>query len=163
MEGPLISITIDMVKAISQMKADKAPGPSSIVVVMIGAAGDTGTSMIRGLAAAIICDGKVPSDWEQNFIVCLYKGKRDTLERGNYHDLKLRTGHESPGKDCGWPHETAGVNRRFSVWLRPRLRHNRRNLCCQVAAREVSSCQQETLQKTWCGGVDCATGAGDVC
>ena len=63
--------------------------------------------------------------------------------------------------------------------------HNRYNLCCQAAARVVSSCQQETLhsfrrpgegvwssalvgqlvgtEKTWCGGVDCATGAGDVC
>ena len=56
-------------KAISQMKADKAPGPSSIVVEMIRAAGDMGTSMIRDLAAAIIRDGKVPSNWEQSSIV----------------------------------------------------------------------------------------------
>ena len=48
-----------------------------------------GTSMIRDLAAAIIHDGKVPSDWEQSFIVCLYKGKGDALERGNYSSLKL--------------------------------------------------------------------------
>ena len=74
-------------KAISQMKAGKAPGPSCIVVEMIRAAGDMGTSMIRDLA--IIRDGKVPSDWEQSFIVCLYKGKGDTLERGNYRGLKL--------------------------------------------------------------------------
>ena len=38
-EGLPIPITIDMVKkAISQMKADKAPGPSGIVVEMIRAA-----------------------------------------------------------------------------------------------------------------------------
>ena len=48
-------------KAISQMKAGKAPGPSGIVVEMIRAAGDMGASMIRDLAAAIIHDGKVPS------------------------------------------------------------------------------------------------------
>ena len=59
-------ITTDMVKkAISQLKAGKAPGPSAIVVEMIRALGDTGASMIRDLAVAIICDGKVPSDWEQ--------------------------------------------------------------------------------------------------
>ena len=29
------------------------------------------------------------SDWEQSFIVCLYKGKGDALERGNYRGLKL--------------------------------------------------------------------------
>ena len=47
-EGPPIPITIDMVrKAISQMKAGKAPGQSGIVVEMIRAAGDTGASIIR--------------------------------------------------------------------------------------------------------------------
>ena len=71
------------------MKAGKALGPSGIVVEMIRAAGDMGTSMIRDLAAAFIRDGKVPSDWEQSFIVCLYKGKGDALERGNYCGLKL--------------------------------------------------------------------------
>ena len=89
-EDPPIPITIDMVKkAISQMKAGKAPGPSATVVEMIRAAGDMGVSMIRDLAAAIIRDGKEPSDWEQSFIVCLYKGKVDALERGNYRGLKL--------------------------------------------------------------------------
>ena len=56
-----------------------------------------------------------------------------------------RAGYENPGEDCGRPQQIAGVNRRFPVWLRPRQRHYRRNLCCQAAAREVSSCQQETL------------------
>ena len=52
-EGPPIPITIDMVKkAISQMKAGKAPGLSGIVVEMIRAAGDMGASMICDLAAA---------------------------------------------------------------------------------------------------------------
>ena len=89
-EGPPIPITIDMVKkAISQMKAGKASGPSGIVVEMIRAAGDMGASIIRDLAAAIIFDGKVPSGWEQSFIVGLYKGKGDALERGSYLGLKL--------------------------------------------------------------------------
>ena len=48
-----------------------------------------GASMIHDLTAAIIRDSKVPSDWEQSFIVCLYKGKGDALERGNYRGLKL--------------------------------------------------------------------------
>ena len=44
-EGPPIPITIDMVKkTISLMKAGKAPCPSGIVVEMISAAGDTGSS-----------------------------------------------------------------------------------------------------------------------
>ena len=71
------------------MKTGKASGPSGIVVEMIRAAGDMGASMIRDLTAAIIHDGKVPSDWEQSLIVCHYKGKGDALERGNYCSLKL--------------------------------------------------------------------------
>ena len=87
-EDPPIPITTDMVKkAISQMKAGKAPGPSGIVVEMIRAAGDMGASMIYDLAVAIIRDGS--TRWEQSFIVCLYKGKGDALERGNYRGLKL--------------------------------------------------------------------------
>ena len=89
-EGLPIPVIIDMFKkAISQMKAGKAPGPSGIVVEMIRAASDMGTSMICDLAAAIIRDGKVSSDWEQSLIVCLYKGKGAALERGNYPGLKL--------------------------------------------------------------------------
>ena len=90
LEGPPIPITIDMVKkAISKMMSGKAAGPSGIVVEMIKAAGDTGATMIRDLATAIIRDGKVPTDWEESFIVCLYKGKGDALDRGNYRGLKL--------------------------------------------------------------------------
>ena len=69
-------------KAISQMKAGKAPGPSGIVVEMIGAVGDMAASMILDLAFAIIRDGKAPSNWEQSFIVCPYKGKDDALDKG---------------------------------------------------------------------------------
>ena len=90
LEGPPIPITIDMVKkAISKMKSGKAAGPSGIVMEMIKAAGDTGATMIRDLATAIIRDGKVLTDWEESFIVCLYKGKGDALDRGNYRGLKL--------------------------------------------------------------------------
>ena len=46
--------------------------------------------MIRDLAAVIICHDKVPADWEQSFIVCLYMGKGDATDRGNDRGLKLR-------------------------------------------------------------------------
>ena len=56
---------------------------------IIRVAGDVSDTMICDLAAIIIHDGKVPTDWEQKFIVCLYKGKGDALERSNYQGLKL--------------------------------------------------------------------------
>ena len=120
-----------------------------------------------------------------SFIVYLYKGKGDALERGNYRSLKLTEQVMKVLEDCGQPHQTVGVHWQFPVWLHPRQRHNRCNLCCQAAAREVASCQQETLhgfcrpresvwssaseghlvgaEKTWCGRVDCVTGAGGIC
>ena len=71
LEGPPIPITIDMVrKAMTKMQSCKAAGPSGIVVEMIKTAGDTGATMIQDLATLIICDGKVPTDLEQSFIVC---------------------------------------------------------------------------------------------
>ena len=134
-ESPPIPIIVYMVKkAISQMKAGKAPGPSGIVV-----------EMICDLAAAIICNGKGLSDWEQSFIVCLYKGKGDALERGNCRSLKLT---EQVMKVLeriadGLIRQLVSIN--DSQYDFVRQRHNRCNLCCQAAAREVSSCQQETL------------------
>ena len=98
-------------KAISRMKAGKAPGPSGIVVEMIRAAGDTGAYMIRDPAAAIIRDGKV----------CLTKSRvslsAPTREGGCIGKRKLprsqanRAANLSPGEDCGRPHQTVGVNR----------------------------------------------------
>ena len=76
-------------KAISKMKSGKAAGPSGVVVEVIREAGDAGATMIRDLAITIIRDGKVLADWEQNFISCLYKGKGDALDRGNYRGMKL--------------------------------------------------------------------------
>ena len=144
-EGPPIPITIDMVKkAISQMKAGKAPGPSGIVVEMIRAAGDMGASMICDLAAAIIRQGTLWLGAEFHCLPLQKKGGR--IGKGQLLRSQAdRAGYENPGEDCGRPHQTVGVNRRFPVWLRPRQRHYRCNLCCQAAAREVSSCQQETL------------------
>ena len=47
-------------------------------------------TMMRDLIIAIIGDWKVPADWEQSFIVNLYKGKGDALDQGNYRGLKLK-------------------------------------------------------------------------
>ena len=84
LEGPPIPNTINMVKkAISKMESGKAAGSSGVVVMIraAGDTGDTGATMIRDLAIAIIRDGKVPeADWEQNFIVCLYKRKGVALD-----------------------------------------------------------------------------------
>ena len=67
------------------------------------------------------------------------------MEKGKLTWSKAdKAGHESPGEDCGLPHQTVGVNRQFPVCLCPRQRHDRCSLCSQATAR-VSSFQQGIL------------------
>ena len=72
---------------------------------------------VSDFATMIIRDGKVPTDWEQSFNVCLDKGKGDALDRGNYRGLKLP--------------------------VRPRKRHYRCSICGSEAAGEISNSEQE--------------------
>ena len=37
----------------------------------------------------VFCNGVIPTDWQESFILNFYKGKGDALEWGNYHSLKL--------------------------------------------------------------------------
>ena len=89
-EGPPIRITAEMVlEATTKMSNGKAAGPSGIVAEMLKAAGATGAALLAELANALINDNAIPSDWEDSFIINLYKGKGNALERGNYRGLKL--------------------------------------------------------------------------
>ena len=87
--GPPIHIDEMVVKAITKMKTGKAAGPSGIVAEMLKASGDTGARLVADLANDMVRNGVIPSDWEDSFIINIYKGKGDALERGNYRGLKL--------------------------------------------------------------------------
>ena len=87
-EGPPIQISIEMVtSAIAKMKVGKAAGPSGIVAEMLKASGVTGAKLIAELANSMIRNFDIPSDWEDSFIINIYKGKGDALVRGNYKAL----------------------------------------------------------------------------
>ena len=142
-EGPPIPITIDMVKkAISQMKAGKSTGP------IRHSGGDDKSGRWHGCLHDQWPRSCNHSWWQGTLwlgaeLHCLpLQGKRGRIGKGQLPRSQAdRAGYENPGEDCGQPHQTLGVNRRFPVWLRPRQRHYRCNLCCRAAAREVSSCQ----------------------
>ena len=88
--GPPPPITDKMViKALGKMKCGKAAGPSGIIVEMLKAAGKNGIVFLRELITSVMINGKIPEDWEMSFILNLYKGKGDALDRGNYRGLKL--------------------------------------------------------------------------
>ena len=76
-------------KALAKMKSGKAAGPSGIIVEMLKAAGSKGIVFLRELTKSVVKHGKIPEDWEMSFILNLYKGKGDALNRGKYRGLKL--------------------------------------------------------------------------
>ncbi|XP_053405146.1 uncharacterized protein LOC128558896 [Mercenaria mercenaria] len=76
-------------KALSKMKCGKATGPSGIIAEMLKAAGEEGIDMLRKLEEVVFSSGVIPKDWQESYILNLYKGKGDALDRGNYRGLKL--------------------------------------------------------------------------
>ena len=89
-KGPPPPITDKMVtKALAKMKSGKSAGPSGIIAAMLKAAGSKGIDFLPELIKSVVKHGKIPEDWEISFILNLYKGKGDALNRGNYRGLKL--------------------------------------------------------------------------
>ena len=101
--------------------------------------------MIRDPATAIIRDCKVPNDWEQSFIVCLYKSKGNTLDRGNYRGLK----QTEQARKILERNADGLIRRMVSMmtpnWLCPRKKYYRCNLCGPAAAGEIPSSEHEAL------------------
>ena len=75
--------------AINHLKSGKAAGPTGMVAEMLKAAGDCIVPHLSKLMNLIIHHHTVPDDWNRSFIINLFKGKGDSLDRGNYRGLKL--------------------------------------------------------------------------
>ncbi|CAH1263777.1 Hypp2763 [Branchiostoma lanceolatum] len=98
--GPPPPVTTEMIsKALGKMRFGKAVGPSGINAEMLKAAGEEGIELTRLLTEAVFSSGTVPSEWEKSFILNLYKGKGEALDRGNYRGLKL-TDHVMKLLEC---------------------------------------------------------------
>ena len=76
-------------KAISKLASGKAAGSSGTVAEMLKPVGEACAVEVRDLIEDIISEECIPTDWQESFIVNLYKGKGDALNRGNYRGLKL--------------------------------------------------------------------------
>ena len=72
------------------MKNGKAAGPSGVMPeMMVKAAGEAGVDMITDLVNQIIVEGAITGECELSTVVNCYKGSTNSLERGNYRELKL--------------------------------------------------------------------------
>ena len=54
---------------------------------MLKAAGEEGVELVRKLVEAVFSSGMIPVNWAESFILHLYKGKGEALDRCNYHGL----------------------------------------------------------------------------
>ena len=61
--------------ALSKITCSKAAGPSGIIAEMLKAAGEEGVELARQLTEAVFSYSVIPSDWEESFIMNLYKDK----------------------------------------------------------------------------------------
>ena len=70
-----------------KMKLGKSLGQTNIAK-MLKASLDQCSQLIAVLIN-IFKEGKVAKEWNNSYIMSLFKGKNSILDRGNYHGLKL--------------------------------------------------------------------------
>ena len=88
--GPPLLITKEMVeKSINKMKNGKGSYPSSAVAEMLEASSNICSELIVNLTNSIVREKQMPSKWDDNFIISLFKAKDEALDRDNYRSLKL--------------------------------------------------------------------------
>ena len=104
------------------------------------AAGKEDVELAKQLPEVVFNSSEIPADWEESFILNLYKCKVVTL--GSYHSLKL-TGHEPAGT------VQDGEHRWDAGWLCAWKRYHCCHLHCSPAAGELHHHQQTALSCFW--------------
>ena len=56
---------------------------------MLKATGVEGVELVRKLAEAVFSNSIIAVGWKESYILNLYKGKGEFLDRAKYHGLKL--------------------------------------------------------------------------
>ena len=89
-EGPVDRVSREeVVKAIREMKAGKAAGPSEVRVEMIAASGKIGIGIMVELCQGVL-DGKgMPAEWTLSVMIPIFKGKEDAMSCGAYRESEV--------------------------------------------------------------------------
>ena len=79
-EGPVERVSRDeVVKAIREMKAGKAAGPSEVSVEMIVASGEIGIGVMVELCQGVLDGRGMPDEWALSGMVPIFKKKGDAM------------------------------------------------------------------------------------
>ena len=87
-DGHIVRESVRWSKMVNKMKNRKVAGPPGAVSEMVKTAGEVGVDMIWP-SKLDYSRRSYSSKWELSTTVNCYKGKGDSLERGNYRGLKL--------------------------------------------------------------------------
>ena len=82
-------ITLDEVlEALHNLKAGKAPGPNGILIEFLKAFSETHGDILQNILAKVFCNHAYPMDWRVNFLKPIYK-KGDQDDEGNFRGLAI--------------------------------------------------------------------------
>ena len=91
------------------------------------ATGSKGIDFLRDLIISVVKHGKIPEDWEMSFILNLYKGKGDALNRGT--QLAMRRRATSSQRWHPLPRSRSHTQRRADVGSRSQAAQSATKLC----------------------------------
>ena len=86
---PLLITNEMVVKSNCKMKNGKASGPTGVVTEMLKASFNICREMIADLTNSIVRENVMPSEWDDTFILSIFKGKGEAIDCGNSCGLKL--------------------------------------------------------------------------
>ena len=88
-EGPAERVSWEeVVKAIREMKAGKAIGPSEVSVEMIAASGEIGTDVMMELCQGMLDGRGMRDEWALSVVVPIFKRKGGAMSCGVYGVLR---------------------------------------------------------------------------
>ena len=89
-EGPVERVSREeVVKAMGDMKAGKAAGPSEVSVEIIAASGEIGIGVMVELCQGVLDGRGMPDEWALSVVVPIFKGNGDAMSSGAYRGVKL--------------------------------------------------------------------------
>ena len=88
-DGPCLKNKDIVKESINKLKNRKAAGPSGVVSEVMKAAEKAAVDIIPDLVNQIKIKGVILAEWELRTIVSFFRGKGESLERGNYRLQKL--------------------------------------------------------------------------
>ena len=89
-EGPVVCVCREEVlQALSELKTEKAPGPSEVSLGLITAGGGVGKQVMAVICQRVLDGFGMTAEWALSIVVPIFKGKGDTRSCSCHRAVKL--------------------------------------------------------------------------